>query len=195
MRFLPSRTLALDRSRALTMAACALLLCACSGGSSGGETTSTPVVATPSEVATLKAKIQELETSGKLPTLDRSSSIPGPDANSNGVRDDIEAYIASLPITPVQKTAAMQYAKVFQQKITVDLNDAAALNRVGDLGSKAINCAGDVFMPNYQDGYDLGSKLEAMTANTKERAKQYMAYNKARSGSSGTMPTGNTCDP
>jgi len=34
-----------------------------------------------------------------------------------------------------------------------------------------------------------------MTANTKERAKQYMAYNKARSGSSGTMPTGNTCDP
>lgn len=182
-------------ARAITLTACALLLSACGGANGGGGTASPPATATPTEVATLKAKILELETSGKVPNIDRSSSIAGPDTNSNGVRDDIEAYIASLPITPVQKAAAMQHAKVFQQKITADLNDPAALNRVSDLGSRATNCIGDVFMPTYQDGYDLGSKLEAMTANTKERAKQYLAYNKARSGSVSSEPTGNTCDP
>jgi hypothetical protein len=190
----PPRT----RVRAITLTACALLLSACGGGSgsSGSSgTTSTPATATSAEVATLKATIQQLEASGKLPNLDRSSSIAGPDANSNGVRDDIEAYVASLPITPVQKSAAIQHAKVFQQKITVDLNDPAALNRVSNLGSRATNCIGDVFMPAYQDGYELGSKLEAMTANTKERAKQYLAYNRARSGSVSSEPTGNTCDP
>lgn len=191
----PPRTLA----RAITLTACALLLSACggaSGGSSGaGETTSTPVTATPTDVATLKAKIQELATSGKLPNLDRSSSIAGPDANSNGVRDDIEAYVASLPITLTQKAAAMQSARTMQLTLIVDLKDEAALDRVSNLGSRAINCIADVFMPNYQDGYDLDSKIEAMTANTKERAKQYLAYNRARSGSVSSAPTGNTCDP
>lgn len=130
-----------------------------------------------------------------MPNLDRSTSIPGPDANNNGVRDDIEAYVAALPITTVQKAAAMQHAKVFQQTLTVDLNDKVLLDRIGALNARAINCASDVFMSNYQDGYDLGSKLEAMTTNTKERAKQYLAYNRAVSGTSGTMPTANTCAP
>jgi hypothetical protein len=195
MRFPSKSTLV----RAITLTVCALLLTACggaSGGSSGaGETTSPPVTATPTEVATLKAKIQELETSGKLPNLDRSTSIPGPDANKNGVRDDIEAYVAALPITTVQKAAAMQHAKVFQQTLTVDLEDKAALDRIGALNARAINCEVDVFMPKYQDGFDLGSKLEAMTANTKERAKQYLAYNKAVSGSVISNARGNTCDP
>lgn len=191
MHYLSTGTLA----RAITRTACALLLSACGGASGGGGTASTPATATPTEVATLKAKIQELEASGKLPNLDRSTSIPRPDANNNGVRDDIEAYVAALPITTVQKAAAMQHAKVFQQTLTVDLNDKVLLDRIGALNARAINCASDVFMSNYQDGYDLGSKLEAMTTNTKERAKQYLAYNRAVSGTSGTMPTANTCAP
>jgi hypothetical protein len=191
MHYLSTGTLA----RAITRTACALLLSACGGASGGGGTASTPATATPTEVATLKAKIQELETSGKLPNLDRSTSIPRPDANNNGVRDDIEAYVAALPITTVQKAAAMQHSKVFQQTLTVDLEDKAALDRIGALNARAINCEVDVFMPKYQDGFDLGSKLEAMTANTKERAKQYLAYNKAVSGSVISNARGNTCDP
>jgi hypothetical protein len=189
MRCLPSHTLA----RAITLSACALPLPACGGASGGGSSVAT--TSTPTEVATLKATIQQLAASGKLPNLDRSSSIAGPDANSNGVRDDIETYIATLPITPVQKGAALQSAKALQQKLTVDLSDAVALDRVSNLGSRAISCIADVFMPSYQNGFDLDSKIEAMTANTKERAKQYLAYNRARSGSVSSAPTGNTCDP
>ncbi len=36
--------------------------------------------------------------------------------------------------------------------------------------------------------------LEAMMANTNERAKQYLAYNRARSGSVTELPAGNTCE-
>ncbi|VTU35917.1 hypothetical protein RA8CHR_05340 [Variovorax sp. RA8] len=41
----------------------------------------------------------------------------------------------------------------------------------------------------------LSGKIEAMTANTRERAKRYMEYNAASSGSSTTLPNGNTCEP
>jgi hypothetical protein len=136
-----------------------------------------------------------LETSGKLPNLDRSSSIAGPDANNNGVRDDIEGYIASLPITPVQKAGAMQAARAQQQTLTVDLTDAEALNRIGSLGARATNCVPDTFLPKYDDGFTLLKKIEAMTANTRERAQQYLAYNRARSGSVTSLPSGDTCDP
>lgn len=173
----------------LVTAAGVLLLYACGGGDKSAAATNSP------EVATLTAKIQTLEASGALPALDRSSSIAGPDINNNGVRDDIEAYIATLPITPIQKAAAMQGARVQQLTLTVDLTDAAALDRVSNLGARATECAADSFMPDYQDGYKLLSKIEAITANTRERARQYMAYNRAVSGTSGRMPSGNTCDP
>jgi len=189
MRYLSTRILA----RAITLTACALLLSACGGANGGinsGDTTSTPT-----EVATLKAKILELETSGKVPNLDRSSSIAGPDANSDGVRDDIDAYIEILPITSTQKAGAMQAARAQQQTLTVDLTNAVELERVSAATDRSIKCIADSFMPNYQDGYSINRKIEAMTANTKERAKQYLAYNKARSGSVSSAPTGNTCDP
>jgi hypothetical protein len=49
-------------------------------------------------------------------------------------------------------------------------------------------------MPDYQRGYDLGSQIEAITANTKERVKQYIAYNHAASGSIISSVSGDTCD-
>lgn len=59
---------------------------------------------------------------------------------------------------------------------------------------RAVSCLVDVFKPDVQKGSDLRSHLEAMMANTKERAKQYMAYNRARSGSVTKLPAGNTCE-
>jgi hypothetical protein len=60
---------------------------------------------------------------------------------------------------------------------------------------RSVSCLADSFGAEYQKGFDLGSAIEAMTANTKERAKQYIAYNRAASGSTGRLPKGNTCEP
>jgi len=162
--------------------------CGGGGGSSGGQSPKP-------ESANLPQQIQKLEASGQLPRLDRSSEIRGPDADNNGIRDDIDGWIAAQPITETQKKAARQMARVQQAKILVDLNDKAALQVLGDRSMAGVVCLGDVFMPDYQRGYDLRGQLEAMMANTKQRAKQYLAYNRAVSGSSGRSPEGNTCEP
>lgn len=162
-------------------------LTACGGGTPPGDT-GTPA-------PTLAEQIKALEDSGELTKLDRSSDIRGPDANYNGIRDDIDAWIAALPVTDVQKKAVEQAARVRQSELLVELSNEAELNRLGDLSMSSVACLADVFMPEYQKGFDLSSKVVAMTANTKQRAKQYLAYNRAVSGSSGRLPEGNTCEP
>ncbi len=44
----------------------------------------------------LREQIAQLEKSGQIPSLDRTNTLLGIDANNNGVRDDIEAYINSV---------------------------------------------------------------------------------------------------
>ncbi len=151
-----------------------------------------PTPTTPTE-PTLSDKIKTLEDSGVIPKLDRSSDIKGPDQNLNGVRDDIDAWIAALPITDKQKKAAVQKAIALQRTLLVEITDKIALQIIGDELMASTNCFSDVFMPNYQDSYKLSSKIEAMTANTKARAYRYIEYNRARSGSSTRLPSGDTC--
>ena len=142
---------------------------------------------------TLTQQIATLERSGAYPTLDRSSDIAGPDANANGVRDDIEAWINAQPVNDGQRKALMQKAKSLQMTLGVDLNDQAALQKTDDGLAASSNCGLTQFSP-YATFSRLAGKIEAMTANTKERAARYIQYNAARSGSSGTFPSGNTCE-
>jgi hypothetical protein len=140
-------------------------------------------------------QIEKLEKDGQLPKLDRSSDLRGPDLDNNGIRDDIDDWIAAQPITDIQKKATQQMAKVQQAKLLVDLNDQSALQALGEKTAAAVVCMSDSFAPERQAGRDLGNQIEAITANTKERAKQYIAYNRARSGSVTELPSGNSCDP
>lgn len=147
----------------------------------------------PPPAPTLAEQIKTLEDTGAYPKLDRSTDIKGPDTNNNGVRDDIDTWIAAQPITDVQKRAATQKAVVLQKKLLVDLNDKAALQAVGDESMLSTACLGDAYNPNRDESYKISSKIEAMTANTKERAMRYIQYNKARSGSSTKYPKNYTC--
>ena len=151
--------------------------------------------ATPTQPAkTISEQIAEAERSGKYPTLDRSSDIAGPDANKKGVSDDIEAWIHTLNVTEPQRKALMQKTRSLQQTLLVDLDDKAAVQRTGEGLMASTNCGGDRFPP-YAVYSELRGKIEAMTANTRARAERYMRYNKARSGSSTTLPNHDTCEP
>jgi hypothetical protein len=183
---------------AKTISCVALLICtlvACSGTDSTAQSPTSPVSPGTPAPPTMKEQIKALEDSGKLPKLDRSTSIAGSDVNNNGIRDDIDAWIAALPITDVQKKAAQQAARNVQASLLADLSNKVELNRLGDLSMRSVNCLGDVFKPNYQQGLDLSGQIEAITANTKERAKQYIAFNRAVSGSVVSSVPGNTCEP
>lgn len=45
-----------------------------------------------------------------------------------------------------------------------------------------------------KDGYAITLKIEAITANTPERAERYLAYMRALSGTTTTYPTGKVCE-
>ncbi len=147
----------------------------------------------PPPTPSLSQQIKALEDSGAYPKLDRSADLKGPDQNLNGVRDDIDAWIATLPITEVQKKAATDDAANMQKKLLVDLTDKFALQAIADESMASTLCMRSLFQPNPQEASKVMFKIEALTANTKQRAMRYIQYNKARSGSVTSAPTGNTC--
>ncbi|HEY2419744.1 MAG TPA: hypothetical protein VGH84_17645 [Steroidobacteraceae bacterium] len=186
----------------------AAALTTCGGGDGGGGSSLFAPSATGSSDAgsyagtstttlgrlTLAQQIEQLERKGGYPTLDRSDDIAGPDTNKNGVRDDIEAWINTLNVTEPQRKALMQDARATQRALLVDLTDKAAVQRVGE-GLMASNHCGAIRFKPFAEFIGPSQKIEAMTANTRERAARYMQYNKARSGSSTTLPNYDTCEP
>lgn len=119
-------------------------LVACGGGKSATSAAGTPPdvtqpPATP-ETRTMKQQLAELERTGVLPQLDRSADIAGPDADHNGIRDDIDAYIAALPVSDPVKKAARQVARVQQKALLIDLKDRPALKALADASMASTAC-------------------------------------------------------
>ena len=151
----------------------------------------------------MKEQLAELEKAGELPALDRSTSIAGPDADLNGIRDDIDAYIAELPVNDSVKKAARERARVQQRIGSIDLNDRAALMALADASMASTACmseSAEAGLPLDQqgkagdDGYAITLKIQAITANTPERADRYLAYTRALHGTTTTYPTGKVCE-
>ena len=151
----------------------------------------------------MKDQLDALEQQGVLPALDRSTDMAGPDANRNGIRDDIDAYIAALPVSDEVKKAARQVARVQQKSLLIDLNDRVSLLALSDDSMVSTACmsetveAGLPLEQHYKvrrDGHAIALKIEAITANTPERAERYMAYMGALHGTTTTYPTGKVCD-
>ncbi len=151
--------------------------------SCGGGTTTQPLSG--SEVI---QQLNDAEKQGLLPQLNRDNTIEGPDTNHNGVRDDIEAYIESLPDTPEQKAALRQDARAMNAAMTVDVTDQKALEEVSLKIRKSVRCLGRKYT-KHGVSTKKGKEIEAFMVNTKERFIAYQKYNIARSGSvSSSLP-------
>ena len=72
----------------------------------------------------------------------------------------------------------------------MDTADKAAVQRVGETNMASTKCLSE----SVEEAHLLSGKIEAMTANTRERAKRYLAYNTARSGSVTELPNRDTCE-
>jgi len=162
-------------------------LTAC-GGNSNAQTTQSP---SGPEISA-GSQVRALEAAGRLPTLDRSDSLAGPDVNGNGVRDDIDQWISQQDGTAPQKQAMTQSAQALQHMLLVDLRDDAALQAAAEASADAVACMYDQF-PDPQTPSIIGNRIEAFTANTEQRARRYMAYNARRGGTTTRMLNTNTC--
>ncbi len=127
-------------------------------------------------------------------SLDRSSSISGPDLDGDGVRDDINRWIDSQSFTEQQKKAVIQKARTMQQTLLVDSANKAAARAIAERNFAAIDCVWAAFEAKSPIPSELTSRLEAMTANTRERAQRYIQYNAALGGMAFDMPSEPNCD-
>lgn len=161
----------------------ALLLSACRADENPNTT---------APVTSIAQAILKAESNGTIPELNHDDTLLGPDTDGNGIRDDIDAYIATLPYTEIQKKAVQQDAQALTATLIIDTNDSVALKTVGEKIIRAVNCVFDKF--DLQIADQVTNDMEKMTINTKNRFMQYEKYNSARSGSVTQLPDGDTCE-
>lgn len=135
--------------------------------------------------------LDSLEKSGSVLKQDRSSSLTGPDSNKNGIRDDIDQYIRSNYKNTEEIEAAERLARSIAAVLIVDQTNPEKMQNVSQEMGNSVDCA-VLKIKRYSD---LINKLEALTFNTKGRAQVYIAYNKARSGTSTSMSSSDKCVP
>ncbi|MFH0708642.1 MAG: hypothetical protein V2A75_00395 [Pseudomonadota bacterium] len=143
-------------------------------------------------VTTIEQAIMAAESNGSIPKLNHDNTITGPDKDNNGIRDDIDAYIATLPYTEVQKKAVKQHAKALSTSLTVDTTDKTALLKVADDMSRASECVYKKLTDSTPS--KIKSDNEKMIVNTKNRFLQYEKFNSALSGGVFASPVGDGCD-
>ena len=143
---------------ALLAALSAVTVAACGSPNAPSSTQSSP--------RNFKEAFQQLEAKGKLPILDRTDTIEGVDANHNGVRDDIEAWIASLPDTELQKHRLTVLHQAIKRGMMANLKDEDDLREAAFPGTDPYH---DTMVRNF-------------TVNTRQRYKAYGKFNAALNG-------------
>jgi hypothetical protein len=144
-----------------------------------------------------QAQLAALEASSwVIPVLERDDTVAGVDTNGNGIRDDVETYIAAQYAGGSQRAAAMQAARALQAALIVNVQDVAAAKEVSRKIAYAANCIFSSFpgAPVSKDPARVMRELEGVTANTKPRVRAYLAYNKLLDGTSSVLPEGDTCE-
>jgi hypothetical protein len=147
---------------------------------------------------TASLALARLETSGMIPVLDRSAALPGPDLNSNGIRDDIDNYLTTLNLPLSMRTAAEQLARALQEAVVVNSADKVLTTPIRDRATKGIACVWDRFPQDPSSGQLSASQMvhsiEKLTANTRARVISYMTYNGSLNGSVSSLPSGDSCE-
>ena len=167
-----TKTAALLRGMAVGLTIC---LTACGGGKNPDKPSSG------AEPSTKEGRI----------TLDEGAERHGTDANSNGIRDDIDSLIDKSGETPARQAALRQLAVALHQAVTIDVSQAVALRLTAGQVNFATACVWDRF--DASQAPTQVTRMEAITANTEERFRAYEAYNRAVSGMSFSLPKGNGC--
>lgn len=94
----------LTRAALLVLSMAGLYACGGGDGDTGQDSGITPSAA-PSSV---REALLKMDADGTAPKLNRDADVAGTDVDGNGVRDDLDAYINSLPDTEPQKKALRQ---------------------------------------------------------------------------------------
>lgn len=173
-----------------------LALIGCKEESSRPHTGTTQIEKTQELTALLQSKDTVDEQFGVLyeeyeHLLDRSDSLPGPDENGDGIRDDIEAFINALEVSEPVRNALKQDARQTQENLYYDFSEATESNidkayEISRKYDKVIACQNFIGM-SARDATNTSNSITALTYNTKARTMAYLAYNRLLDGSVTTL--------
>lgn len=142
--------------------------------------------------------VARLETEGQIPVLDRGPSLAGPDANGNGIRDDIDTYLAKLNLPLPLRLAAEQLARGFQSAVALNSADKALTAPIDERIKNGVSCVWSrfpkVITPGALTAGQMVSTLQKLTANTEARTLSYLKYNGSLNGTVASLPQGDGCE-
>ncbi len=179
---------------AATMAAIAAPASAGAGFMAGPTASITQAIpATPSrlEGATLLAA-SSVQKAQARPAARGSNGLAGTDRNGNGVRDDVEAYIAKLPDSAAQKKVLAIYHRGVVAQMMADKHDPAQVRDAADQMLNSMECLFKTYGEPLLD--QRRKKIRELTLNTPERQEVYVAFAAAMNGSVMSTPRHVNCD-
>lgn len=113
---------------------------------------------------------------GALPfvvTLRRDDDVRGTDVDGNGIRDDIDQYIARTFPDPNARAAAIQFATALQSSLLDASNHDDSITHATEL-YRSVECMGSIAGDAGDDALDA---LKAVTLNNNARTRAYLAFN------------------
>ena len=119
-----------------------------------------------------------------------NSDLDGPDADHNGIRDDVDAWIAAQPFTVPQKRAAEQFARSMQISMVTEYKTKKDTRQMGEQIGRSVDCLASKFD---QPGHILDA-IMSETLNTKARILKQDANDEMASGMGFEVSQGNTCE-
>lgn len=162
---------------------------ACSGGSSADTIPTASAIPVEAHTVTGVDGKDYAIPAEPDPAMNKAT-LAGVDSNSDGIRDDVERWIAAT-----WKPGSKEYFAVRQlaRDTQKDVTDTASINNVTkhlrmDETAKAIDCLWKTY-PGFK-GKAGDSLLEIMAENTLNTAARWNAYRESQSRSSGAISDG-----
>ena len=138
---------------------------------------------------TIEAGLQAMIDQGLMPELDTTETLGGVDADADGLRDDIKAWIDTLTVNSDQKKSITGNAKAMQTIMLVVLNDATAVDTAFANSLTSIVCMVNVFYDDFDKANEIRKDIQSYTANTILRSQKSITYNNKLGGSVSGIPT------
>jgi len=155
---------------------------ALSGCSNGDKSNLSDGLSYQKPVSPYEKMLTDLEEQSKAYTfLDRTDTLGGIDADNNGIRDDIEKFLSYKNYSERERSGLNQMAKSIQEVVQLNLNDELAVHDATINIYKATACLMQMQSDKHND-YDkrllyTAQQLGNMTANTRKRLVNYLAFN------------------
>ena len=143
----------------------------------------------------IQNSLKEVRTSNFLKNEDKTKTIGGIDANSNGVRDDIERYInLKYGNNPEFVSVYMQYAKELRRELTLASDDREVYRRASHKVSRQMVCTSKIdYEVEPEKMYQDTMIIYALSVNTKQRMAESNRISSLVSGMAFTLPTEEHC--